>query len=471
MTRTPRPTISSPKETLLPLLIGLVATAAFACATASSARAAEVLPVTNLEPTALFRHPTIYRAGPGHQIQILFSQTNFGSKAGRILSISLPNATPSGGSAALIGGVVTPFAGNGQSCEPFSTDKCGDGGLATDASLSRVVGIAVDNTTGLVVVVQSDGRIRMITRDRKIVTIARLNEPTVKPNEVAPQIVDGAVFVAGENFKIGKEVVVRVKLNGEVTTYLGEGSVDVTEVLASALKNDENLTNRHASFPASTIRFQSAYEPIQSLSVSPTYGLLVTLPHQLFITSLTNNPQESKITSILPRERGKHQGIFGKINGRTVVIYEKGPHFELYTANISPVLKGEFKGFVDNSYLGDFSQIYDGSFLGVDFAGYGQSKILLLTGIMLGQPTIPGSNSTLITEAKNTIEHAPILQEIAREERARGVPIRSFLATLPKELVDELANFFHETALQQWTTALSARIKALDGKPLVTIPD
>jgi len=65
-------------------------------------------------------------------------------------------------------GVVTTYAGSGITCASVGT--CGDGGLATNAQLRGVIGLAFDSTGNLFIVDVSNFRIRRVDAVTKIIT-------------------------------------------------------------------------------------------------------------------------------------------------------------------------------------------------------------------------------------------------------------------------------------------------------------
>jgi sugar lactone lactonase YvrE len=66
-------------------------------------------------------------------------------------------------------GIITTVAGNGTSCNP-TTDPCGDGGLATSAKVSAVYGIALDGSGNLFIADGGDNRIRRVDHTTGIIT-------------------------------------------------------------------------------------------------------------------------------------------------------------------------------------------------------------------------------------------------------------------------------------------------------------
>lgn len=67
-------------------------------------------------------------------------------------------------------GLITTFAGNGQSCNPAV--GCGDGGDATQASLTLPTTVAVDNSGNVYIADQASNQIRMVNSSGIISTLA-----------------------------------------------------------------------------------------------------------------------------------------------------------------------------------------------------------------------------------------------------------------------------------------------------------
>lgn len=68
-------------------------------------------------------------------------------------------------------GMITRFAGSGQSCLPSDGGQCGDGGLATPARLSDPTGVAIDAAGDVLIVDSNNHEVREVSPQG---TIARL---------------------------------------------------------------------------------------------------------------------------------------------------------------------------------------------------------------------------------------------------------------------------------------------------------
>ena len=69
------------------------------------------------------------------------------------------------------GGIITTVAGRGSGCAG-QTDSVGDGCPATSAQLNGAEGIAVDGSGNLYIADRNNSRIRIVTPDRIITTVA-----------------------------------------------------------------------------------------------------------------------------------------------------------------------------------------------------------------------------------------------------------------------------------------------------------
>ena len=120
-----------------------------------------------------------------------------------------------------VDGIINTFAGNGQ------TGFSGDGGLATDASLNRPTDIASDPSGNLYIADESNGRIRKVTPDGIITTIAGGNigdgQLATQANLYNPADVhittQGELYIAdNKHSRIRK-----IDANGIITTIAGTG--------------------------------------------------------------------------------------------------------------------------------------------------------------------------------------------------------------------------------------------------------
>jgi sugar lactone lactonase YvrE len=129
-------------------------------------------------------------------------------------------------------GTITTVAGGGH-----PADGRGDGGLATDAYLSGVTGVALDSAGNLYIVDRPDNRVRRVSPDGKIATVAGGGNPTdgvgdgglatdARLDSPARMTVDpgGNLFIA-ENHG---ERIRKVSPAGIITTVAGTGRVGYT---------------------------------------------------------------------------------------------------------------------------------------------------------------------------------------------------------------------------------------------------
>ena len=131
-------------------------------------------------------------------------------------------------------GIITTVAGNGQPpCTPFSS-CIGDGGLATQATLNNPQGIAVGPDGSLYIADQGSHRIRRVSPDGTITTVAGSGNsqpggfsgdggPATQARLRFPQSVtvgaDGSLYIAD----LGNGRVRRVGPDGIITTVAGNG--------------------------------------------------------------------------------------------------------------------------------------------------------------------------------------------------------------------------------------------------------
>jgi uncharacterized protein (TIGR03437 family) len=122
-------------------------------------------------------------------------------------------------------GIITTVAGNG------APGYSGDGGPATDARLHYPSGVAVDGTGNVFIADSSNHRIRLVSPNGIIITVAGNGTPgysgdggsatsaqLLYPSGVAADA-SGNVFIVGGNFRIRQ-----VSENGIITTVAGNGT-------------------------------------------------------------------------------------------------------------------------------------------------------------------------------------------------------------------------------------------------------
>jgi sugar lactone lactonase YvrE len=129
-------------------------------------------------------------------------------------------------------GNITTLAGNGACSGDYICDS-GDGGLATDAQLTYPTAVALDNSGNLFIADPDTGRIRMVSSDGIITTVAGggfagLGDggpaTSAQLNEPSGIAVDGAgnLFIADW----GNNRVRKVSPDGIITTIAGNGIQD-----------------------------------------------------------------------------------------------------------------------------------------------------------------------------------------------------------------------------------------------------
>ena len=123
-------------------------------------------------------------------------------------------------------GIITTVAGNGRA--GFS----GDGGLATSAMLNKPYGIAIDNDGNLLIADLNNGRVRKVSSDGRITTIAGNGgsgnsgngAPATQASITAPAGVtvdaQGVLYIADA----GGDQIRRVTQNGIISLFAGTGA-------------------------------------------------------------------------------------------------------------------------------------------------------------------------------------------------------------------------------------------------------
>ncbi len=136
----------------------------------------------------------------------------------------------------VVGGQVTTVAGDGIACTP-AVASCGDGGLAVNAQLHDPTGVAPTPDGGFLIADQLDNRIRKVSADGQISTLAGNGSPCVNPltpcGDGGPAIAaqlsgpaavaatpDGGFLIADS----GSNRIRRVSTTGTITTVAGIGS-------------------------------------------------------------------------------------------------------------------------------------------------------------------------------------------------------------------------------------------------------
>jgi sugar lactone lactonase YvrE len=129
-------------------------------------------------------------------------------------------------------GIITTVAGGGH-----PADGRGDGGLATDAHLRLPVGLALDPAGNLYIADAADNRVRRVSRDGKISTVAGGGQPADGLGDGGPAAeahLDGEQGIAvdrGGNLFITEnhgERIRKVNSAGIITTVAGTGQVGDT---------------------------------------------------------------------------------------------------------------------------------------------------------------------------------------------------------------------------------------------------
>ena len=132
-------------------------------------------------------------------------------------------------------GIITRVAGTGVSCA--KPPACGDGGLATSATLTGPTGLAVDRAGNLFIADAGDQEIRKVAPGGDISRVAGIGKPCAKPPACGdaaaatsarlnfPEAVAlgaaGALYIADS----GDQEIRRVSLAGTITTVAGSGVV------------------------------------------------------------------------------------------------------------------------------------------------------------------------------------------------------------------------------------------------------
>jgi trimeric autotransporter adhesin len=158
-------------------------------------------------------------------------------------------------------GIITTVAGNGNTLYSRPPDNgiydgafFGDNGPATEASITYPVGVALDNTGNLYIAASGEHRIRKVSTNGSITTVAGTFGETGKPGDNGPATeayfycsgvaVDGSgnLYIADS----GQHRIRKVDTSGNITTVAGNGEwgtpTDNVPATATGLMQPEGVT-------------------------------------------------------------------------------------------------------------------------------------------------------------------------------------------------------------------------------------
>jgi sugar lactone lactonase YvrE len=159
-------------------------------------------------------------------------------------------------------GIITTVAGGGH-----PADGRGDGGLATQARLRFLIGVCVDPAGNLFVTDFPDGRVRKVSTDGTISTVAGGGHPADGVGDGGPATearLDGPYFItldAGGNLFIAEnrgERIRKVSPAGLITTVAGTGQIGYTGDGGPATAAQLNSPNGIAVDRAGNVFFTEA---------------------------------------------------------------------------------------------------------------------------------------------------------------------------------------------------------------------